>query len=52
MEKAARLLREGRFSISEVMYMVGFTKSGYFSKCFQEAFGMTPSAYIKKTNNL
>ena len=34
MEKAARLLREGRFSISEVMYMVGFTKSGYFSKCF------------------
>ena len=50
MEKAARLLKEGRFSISEVMYMVGFTKSGYFSKCFQEAFGMTPSAYIKKTN--
>ena len=49
-EKAARLLREGKFSISEVMYMVGFTKSGYFSKCFQEAFGMTPSAYIKKTN--
>ena len=52
LEKAARLLREGRFSVSEVMYMVGFTKSGYFSKCFQEAFGMTPSAYIKKTNNL
>ena len=51
MEKAARLLNEGRFSISEVMYMVGFTKSGYFSKCFQEAFGMTPSAYIKKTNH-
>ena len=51
MEKAARLLNEGKFSISEVMYMVGFTKSGYFSKCFQEAFGMTPSAYIKKANN-
>ena len=51
LEKAARLLREGRFSISEVMYMVGFTKSGYFSKCFQETFGMTPSAYMKKTNN-
>lgn len=50
MEKAARLLREGRFSISEVMYMVGFTKSGYFSKCFQEAFGMTPSTYIRQTN--
>lgn len=50
LEKAALLLREGKFSISEVMYMVGFTKSGYFSKCFQEAFGMTPSAYIKKTN--
>ena len=51
MEKAARLLREGKFSVSEVMYMVGFTKSGYFSKCFQDAFGMTPSAYVKQTNN-
>ena len=48
LEKAARLLKEGRFSVSEVMYMVGFTKSGYFSKCFQEAYGMTPSAYIKQ----
>jgi len=47
LEKAARLLSEGRFSISEVMYMVGFTKPGYFSKCFQETFGVTPSAYIK-----
>lgn len=51
MEKSARLLREGKFSVSEVMYMVGFTKSGYFSKCFQETFGMTPSAYIKQSNN-
>lgn len=50
MEKAGLLLREGKFSISEVMYMVGFTKSGYFSKCFQNAYGMTPSAYIKHTN--
>ena len=52
MEKAGLLLREGKFSISEVMYMVGFTKSGYFSKCFQDAYGMTPSAYIKHTNQL
>lgn len=51
LEKAARLLREGKFSVSEVMYMVGFTKSGYFSKCFQDTFGTTPSAYIKQTNN-
>ena len=51
MEKAGLLLREGKFSISEVMYMVGFTKSGYFSKCFQEAYGMTPSAYIKNTSH-
>ncbi len=51
MEKAGLLLREGKFSVSEVMYMVGFTKSGYFSKCFQEAFGMTPSAYIRNTSH-
>jgi AraC-like DNA-binding protein len=45
MKKAASLLKEGKFSVSEVMYMVGFSNSGYFSKCFQKAFGVTPKEY-------
>ena len=46
MRKAAVLLREGKFAVSEVMYMVGFSNSGYFSKCFQKTTGMTPTEYL------
>lgn len=45
MRRAASLLKEGQFSVSEVMYMVGFSDSGYFSKCFHKAFGVTPTKY-------
>lgn len=48
MRKAAMLLGQGKFTVSEVMYTVGFTSSSYFSKCFQKAFGMTPTEYIKR----
>jgi len=46
MQKAALLLQQGRFSISEVMYMVGFSNSGYFAKCFQQVWGKTPKEYL------
>ena len=49
MQRAAILLREGRFSVSEVMYMVGFSNSSYFSKCFQKAYGITPAAWSTGT---
>lgn len=45
MQRAAVLLREGRFSVSEVMYMVGFSNSSYFSKIFQKTYGITPADY-------
>lgn len=48
MGKASAMLKEGRFSVAEVMYTVGFTNSGYFSKCFSKAFGMTPTEYMKQ----
>jgi arabinogalactan endo-1,4-beta-galactosidase len=34
MSRAAELLSQGKFSVSEVMYTVGFSNSSYFSKCF------------------
>ena len=49
MQRAALLLKEGKFSVSEVMYMVGFSNSGYFSKCFSKAYGMTPAEYARKS---
>ncbi len=45
MKKAAILLSQNRFSVSEVMYMVGYTNSSYFSKCFMEEFKVLPSQY-------
>lgn len=48
MQRAAVLLREGRFSVSEVMYMVGFSNSSYFSKVFQKTYGITPAEYARK----
>ena len=47
LKQAAALLSQGRFAISEVMYVVGFSNSGYFSKCFQNEYGMTPTAYVR-----
>ena len=47
MHQAALLLREGNFSVSEVMYMVGYTNASYFAKCFQKSYGMTPTRFAK-----
>jgi DNA-binding response OmpR family regulator len=48
MKKAAQLLERGH-SVSEVAEQVGFSgTSSYFSKCFQEEFGVKPSQYKKQ----
>lgn len=51
MQHAASLLRKGKFTVSEVMYMVGFSNSSYFSKCFQKAYGITPADYARNSVN-
>lgn len=45
MKKAAMLLRQKKFTVAEVMYMVGYSNPSYFSKCFQATFGKTPKQY-------
>lgn len=47
LKKAASLLLENKYHISEVSYMVGFNNPSYFSKCFQKQFGMTPGKFIE-----
>ncbi len=47
-ENARRLLREGRIPISEVAEKCGFNSFSYFSKCFREEVGCTPSQYQKR----
>lgn len=45
LRKAAELLKESEKNVSEVAYAVGFGNPYYFSKCFNEQFGMPPSQY-------
>lgn len=44
-KRAAQLLEAGDYNITEVTYMVGMNDSRYFSKCFKNTYGMTPSEY-------
>lgn len=45
LQKAALLLSQHRFTVSEISYMVGFNTPSYFAKCFQNHFGVKPSQY-------
>lgn len=45
LRKAALYLKQNKLTVTEVMYMVGFTTPSYFSKCFKARFGVTPSEY-------
>ena len=50
MKKAAMLLAQKKFSVSEVMYLVGFSSNSYFSKCFQREFGQNPRQYAESAH--
>ncbi len=45
MDKAAAYLIQGKLTIKEVMFKVGYTSQSYFTKCFKERFGILPSEY-------
>ena len=44
---AAKLIRSMKYSISEIIYMVGFSDPKYFRTCFKKQFGIRPSEYLK-----
>ena len=44
-KRAAQLLEEKQYNITEVTYMVGMNDSRYFAKCFKNTYGVTPSEY-------
>ena len=48
LKRAAQLLLQGNYLISEVGYMVGFSSSSYFSKCFFKQFGKKPADFVKE----
>lgn len=42
---AAKLIETQQYSIKEVSYMVGISDTKYFTQCFKNVYGMTPSEY-------
>ncbi|MWW23252.1 two-component regulator propeller domain-containing protein [Algibacter lectus] len=46
-KRAANLIKSGRYSITEVVFMVGFSDPKYFRTCFKKQFKKTPSEYLK-----
>ncbi|ATL41846.1 AraC family transcriptional regulator [Elizabethkingia sp. HX WHF] len=45
MKEAAILLKEKKYSVSEVGYKLGFTNLGHFSRIFKQHIGMNPKQY-------
>ncbi|GAB6007836.1 hybrid sensor histidine kinase/response regulator [Dysgonomonas reticulitermitis] len=45
---AADLLRQEGVSVSEVCYQVGFNSLSYFTRCFKQSYGQSPSDYKQK----
>ena len=48
LKKAAQLLNERKYSISEIAYMVGFKTPANFSTSFKTFYGKSPTEYEKK----
>ncbi|WP_316792664.1 two-component regulator propeller domain-containing protein [Pedobacter frigoris] len=46
LKKAAQLLKESGYNVSEVSVLVGFIDSRYFTKEFKRQFGQTPREYL------
>ena len=49
MERAAELLRSGKFNVTEAALEVGYSSLSHFSQAFHETFGCCPGLYPLKT---
>lgn len=48
LKKASALLAATEKTISEVSYEVGFSSPSYFTKCYKEYFGESPTDFLKR----
>tara|TARA_B100001142_G_scaffold330231_1_gene397173 strand:+ start:384 stop:1274 length:891 start_codon:yes stop_codon:yes gene_type:complete len=49
MNKAIRLLIEGKYNVNEVSIELGYSNSSHFIHAFKKKFGVTPLSYIKQS---
>ena len=47
LKRAAQLLPQRGDNISQVAYDVGFNTLSYFTKCFKDLYGVSPTQYVK-----
>lgn len=47
LKRAKQFLDANGQNISQIAYAVGFNSARYFSTCFKEAYGVSPSEYLK-----
>lgn len=45
LDKAKSLMDEGKYPLSSIYEMVGFSNQQYFGACFKKTYGMTPGEY-------
>jgi len=49
LKRAGQLMDAGEHNIAEIAYSVGFNNAKYFSTCFKDYYQLTPSEYLKKS---
>lgn len=48
LRKAASLLASSEKTVAEITYEVGFSSPSYFTKCYKDYFGESPSEFLKR----
>ncbi|HZG74809.1 MAG TPA: AraC family transcriptional regulator, partial [Paenibacillus sp.] len=48
MNKAAELLKEGGFKLTDIAMLAGYSSASYFSTSFKKYYGMSPKEYREK----
>ncbi|MEY8630139.1 substrate-binding domain-containing protein [Bacteroides nordii] len=48
LKRAASLLASSELTVAEIAYEVGFTSPSYFTKCYKEQFGESPTEFLKR----
>ena len=52
LKRADTMLKTTEKSISEILYSVGFSSPSYFTKCYREYFGETPTDVQRRTSKI
>ena len=47
LKRAAELLQQDKYSITDISLLVGFRSPTYFSSCFKKQFGITPTEFLE-----